>query len=211
MSRIDYSKWDNVDASDSESDHDRDEMDMGSLVSEMKTAREQPNHTLKLGEDEVQVVLVFCNYDSRKSRGAMFVPFVMSSYELETGGEISPVSQKIGFPIQVFLERPDRHAEANPDYDNQALTYMMIDPVSGFAPPRYQSSVGNATLLRVDGKPLLKLHVEALWMFCSRVLDVFGDDPRKAQQMITKERFRTFFQTYMDEQGWANIPSPYDN
>ncbi len=54
-------------------------------------------------------------------------------------GNISPLSQVVGVPILIHRETEEQPLETpnDCDLDNQAVTYMMIDPDSGFAPSRY--------------------------------------------------------------------------
>lgn len=58
---------------------------------------------------------------------------------------------------------------------NQAATYFMIEPASGFAAPQWQESVGEVIALRIDGKPFTSAHFYATWDFFSVVLDAYGD------------------------------------
>lgn len=51
-------------------------------------------------------------------------------------------------------------------YDNQRVTYMMIEPHTGFAPGKWQQGVGSAVLVRADRKPLPRQHVEVRVCAC---------------------------------------------
>lgn len=56
-----------------------------------------------------------------------------------TTGTISPVSQIVGVPLLIHREAQELSLDEPNDEnkDNQAVTYLMIDLESGFAPPRF--------------------------------------------------------------------------
>ena len=57
-----------------------------------------------------------------------------------------PVAAKLGWELAVRLEEPPR------TNDNQPLTWLMIDPETGFAPiVPWQNRPGAGTVVRVDG------------------------------------------------------------
>lgn len=65
--------------------------------------------------------------------------------------------------------------------DNQWATWMMIDPVSGFAPPMWQTNVGQTLVYRPGGKDLGRDDMCSINEFLGDLLDHYGEkdfDPR---------------------------------
>jgi len=84
--------------------------------------------------------------------------------------------------------------------DNQIATYLMIDKVTGLAPPEYQKQVGTITVMRKDGKPLTNQSIETIWMFHDYLLDLFGDEPPVAARMaLNRAAFDRYCRRYQDE------------
>ncbi|KLO09176.1 hypothetical protein SCHPADRAFT_879660 [Schizopora paradoxa] len=112
---------------------------------------------------------------------------ISADHEIFNGkGVLSPVSKLIGHPILIY-----RHLQDEPlnylfhprreHFDNQSVTYLMIDPETTVAPPRWQQGIGRVTVVRQDKKPLSSLNMEKLWAYCYRILDGFdyrGGPPR---------------------------------
>lgn len=56
--------------------------------------------------------------------------------------------------------------------------------------------------MRSDGKPLTKQAIETLWMFCSNLLDRFGDDDGghgSQLKYITPAAWKKFCREYVEE------------
>ena len=65
---------------------------------------------------------------------------------------LSPLLHKCGELLTIQrVERP--HARERASMDNQLATYLMIDTESGFAPPEWQSGIGDVYLYRAGGPP----------------------------------------------------------
>ena len=64
---------------------------------------------------------------------------VASSHPVWTSGAISPVSQIVGVPLLIHRELEEQPWTDPPNghKDNQAVTYLMIDPEIGFAQPGF--------------------------------------------------------------------------
>ncbi|KDQ12018.1 hypothetical protein BOTBODRAFT_34876 [Botryobasidium botryosum FD-172 SS1] len=86
-------------------------------------------------------------------------------------GVVSPVSRLIGVPLVII-----RHAQESSQHDNQAATYLMIDPESGLAPYSWQQSVGPVTVIREDRRPLSVPALQMIWMYFDLILEHFGDE-----------------------------------
>lgn len=74
----------------------------------------------------------------RRLHGFMKSVSIGPDHPIHTKGVVSPVSQKLGFPVVIYRHLPDGGYGA--EYDCQIATYLMIDPVSGFAPFEYAQS-----------------------------------------------------------------------
>ncbi|KAL0071139.1 hypothetical protein AAF712_001698 [Marasmius tenuissimus] len=125
---------------------------------------------------------------------------ISPNHPVWTKGSVSPVSQIVGVPLLIYRELEELELESpnDPNRDNQAATFLMIDPQTGFASPRWQKNVGPVTVARGDHKPLSKIALEMIWMYCDRILDVFGDDGSTPWNMYTKEFFDEFCQDYKE-------------
>lgn len=65
--------------------------------------------------------------------------------------QVSRLTSLLAFPLCVTRVEPRTQLHDRADLDNQWATYMMIEPVSGFAPPDWQSHVGPVVVWRPDG------------------------------------------------------------
>ncbi|KAL0571133.1 hypothetical protein V5O48_010825 [Marasmius crinis-equi] len=118
-----------------------------------------------------------------------------------TASAVSPISQIVGVPLLIHRESSEMGLEESndPDRDNQAVTFLMIEPMSGFAPARWQKNIGPITIVRGDHKPLTRVALEMIWMFCDRILDIFGDDTGTPWEMYTREAFVEFCEDYKED------------
>ncbi|KAI0065252.1 hypothetical protein BV25DRAFT_154403 [Artomyces pyxidatus] len=117
-----------------------------------------------------------------------------------TTGHTSPISQLIGVPLLFHRELREWDVDAgnDPARDNQSVTYMMITPEIGFAPPRWLKNIGPVTVVRADQKPLTLLELEKIWMFCDRILSMFEDNQGPPFNMYYPERYQEFSEEYRD-------------
>lgn len=51
--------------------------------------------------------------------------------------------------------------------------------------------------MRADQQPLTKVDLEKIWMYCDRILDRFGDDPRPPLFLYKPEEFEDFCEDYV--------------
>ncbi|KLO09171.1 hypothetical protein SCHPADRAFT_858154 [Schizopora paradoxa] len=130
---------------------------------------------------------------------------ISSNHEMFRGaGILSPLSRLIGQPILIYRHlRDDAHKYINhperQNYDNQAVTHMMIDPSTGYAAPRWQCGIGRVTIARQDKSPLTTLDLEKIWMYCDSVLDSFSDGHRPSLQSHNPAAFEEFAKKYDEE------------
>jgi hypothetical protein len=110
---------------------------------------------------------------------------------------VAPVPALIEIPL--VLHRVGTRSTNRADLDNQIATYLNIDADTGFAPPAWQSHVGTVVVARKDKKPLLPTHLEGVWMYCDRILDLFGegDIPRR---LYNRQAFQKWWKGYCEEQ-----------
>lgn len=86
------------------------------------------------------------------------------------------------------------------DLDNQWATYLMIDPISGFAPPKWQARVGPVVVFRPDGTDISMKEVACMHGFIDQLLDDFSEVvPNEVTERF--ERFQTCFNKEHDDNG----------
>lgn len=201
---IDYSKWDNINT-----DSDEEEQ-LPPLTTAPPTTRspvlpspQAPAISSEAQGDRVQVVKTPCD----KERGATFSSLeVPGDHPVFTQGAISPVSRLFELPLLVYRldPRPSLTIPRSSDYDNQPMTYLMIDPVSGLAPPEWQQGVGSCIVARQDKKPLTVDHLYMVHEFMGNLLDRFGyGEPVDPGRYMSKAALMKFLKH-------NNSTSPYD-
>lgn len=89
-------------------------------------------------------------------------------------GKVSPISAVVGVPILIWRHDPTNSLNyiSHPNrerLDNQAVTFLMINPYTGWAPAEWQQGIGRVTIARADKKPLSIGDLEMIWMFCDSV------------------------------------------
>ncbi|KAH7124738.1 hypothetical protein EDB81DRAFT_860934 [Dactylonectria macrodidyma] len=91
--------------------------------------------------------------------------------------------------VPVVLYRVGTQSSNQADLDNQIATYLNIDADSGFALPEWQSHVGTIIVARKDRKSLLPQHLEGVWMYCDRILDLFGEGEGAPRMLYSRKAF----------------------
>lgn len=105
-------------------------------------------------------------------------------------------------PLPALIEIPlvlHRVGTRSGNTENQMITYINLDPESDFAPPAWQSGVGTVIAARKDKRPLLPHHVEGVWMYCDRIMDLFGDG-QAPPRMYNRASFERWWKGYVEEQ-----------
>ncbi|KAG8995485.1 hypothetical protein FRB94_009134 [Tulasnella sp. JGI-2019a] len=102
-----------------------------------------------------------------------------------SAANISPLSRLAGVPIIIWRLRTDdpmSHLQSRirATLDNQSVTFLMVDPYTGWAPAEWQQGIGPVIIARVDKKPLTISALELVWMFCDHVSEVANEDGRAA-------------------------------
>ena len=103
--------------------------------------------------------------------------------------EISAVSVLLGFPLHVSRVEPRSKLAERIDFDNQWATWMMIEPVSGFAPPQWQAHVGPVVVWRpdADGGAVSSQDMKLFHDFLSTALDRYSDGDVVPERDLTPE------------------------
>ncbi|KAJ6495263.1 hypothetical protein C8R45DRAFT_165522 [Mycena sanguinolenta] len=124
-----------------------------------------------------------------------------AAHPIHTHGIVCPVSAQVGLPIVMYrhLKEDPLDMDRDAGLDNQKATYLMIDPISGFAPPEWQMCVGSVTVMRKDGKLLTHESIETIWMYHDRILDLFGDNGSAPRRMMTSQGFKEYCAGYKDD------------
>ena len=76
--------------------------------------------------------------DSEVGRNGIFHEIDLeATHPIHTHGIVCPVSAQVGVPIVMYRHLREDPLEMHRDagLDNQKATYLMIDLISGFAPP----------------------------------------------------------------------------
>ncbi|KDQ12019.1 hypothetical protein BOTBODRAFT_176789 [Botryobasidium botryosum FD-172 SS1] len=98
--------------------------------------------------------------------------------EILAAGVVSPISQLIGVPLVIHrhMQEDSLQMPLDASLDNQAATYLMVSPESGYAPLAWQQCIGPVTIVRADRRPLTSLALEMIWDYVEFVLDDSGDE-----------------------------------
>jgi hypothetical protein len=217
MSRIDYSKWDNIDA-------DSEEPPLAPKANPPPAQASQPAaFTLTATQSppgSIQAVMVRCDAEKRK-----LPPWSSTAIPADHpvfSQTVAPISALIEIPL--VLHRVGTRSANRADLDNQIATYLNIDAENGFAPPAWQSHVGTVVVARKDRKQLLPQHLEGVWMYCDRILDYFGEGEGAPRSLYNRQAFEKWWKGYCEEQkqfrfgkggkedpdDWRAVRSPYE-
>ena len=94
----------------------------------------------------------------------------------------TPISQRFGFPLILRRSKPvSQYSTRSANDDNPHATCLMIDPGHEFAPPEWQSGVGDILVVRADRKPLDIAQLAVVTDYVSDILDAFGDGMEGAE------------------------------
>lgn len=150
----------------------------------IKTANLQP-----FADDEVvKIVRIGARGEQAESRGVRtwYWPQRVLS---QLPSESSRVSELLGVPLRISKIEPIKCMQDRADFDNQWATYLMKDPLTGFAPDRWQSFVGPVVVWRPSWEPFSADDSGLLHDFISRLLDRYPDVD--VERDITPEAFQS--------------------
>ena len=104
----------------------------------------------------------------------------------------SPFLRAIGHPMIIKNTEPVCRLVERADYDNQWATLFMIDLVTGFAPPEWQSKVGPMIMYRPDATDLTTADVACMNDFVNVLLDKYSEGTVVPNRDITPARYTRF-------------------
>lgn len=121
----------------------------------------------------------------------------------------------MGIPLVIY--RVGTPSSNRTDLDCQIATFLNVTYDDGLAPAEWQSRVGTCLVARKDKKPLTSMHLEAVWMYIDRLMDLYGEGPKRAQKEIARERFEKWLENYKRNEAmngrpeWKDFGSLYDS
>ena len=74
--------------------------------------------------------MIGCDDDRRG--GVFRTVDLQQTHPIFKNGDVCPVSEVVGLPLVIYRHSPA--GGSGPGADNQIATYLMVDPVSGYAP-----------------------------------------------------------------------------
>jgi hypothetical protein len=101
--------------------------------------------------------------------------------------------------VPLVIHRLGTKSNNRADLDCRIATFLIVTFRDGLASPELQSHVGSCLVARKDKKPLSSEHLEAVWMYIDRLMDMFGDGPKSAQKDINRDDFESWFEGYRKE------------
>ncbi|GKZ26029.1 hypothetical protein AbraIFM66951_003207 [Aspergillus brasiliensis] len=216
MAPIDYSKWDNI---DTDSDYSEPETTTPAPIAPpqapnpkatpIPTPTPTATPTSQPSTEEIQAVIVRCRGDPGLPWSATTIPSTHPIFN----NTVPPVPALLDFPV-VFHRLGTKDNGTRGCLDNQAITYIHIEPHNGFAPPQWQSGIGTVIVARKDKKDLTPEHYEAIWMYCDMILDYFGEGEAPTR-LYNREAFERWFVRYQRKETmngrreWVNVPPLY--
>jgi hypothetical protein len=116
---------------------------------------------------------------------------------------LCPIFANMGHNIGIYRYFDFTKLERSADYDNRFATWMMIDPVSGFAPPDWQMQIGPVLVVRKDGSVTLG-DITILTDWLGGLLDQWGDG-YVTRETVSKKQFTQFAQRFAEHWSKADI------
>ena len=95
-----------------------------------------------------------------------------------------PILSILGLPYALVKVR-------NVPGSNQFATYLMVEPLTGFAPLSWQDDVGEVLLVNTDGRDTTVKHAQALWGYMYTLMNAYGEEDSGAsvRNLLTRESF----------------------
>lgn len=222
---IDYSKWDNIDTdSDEEVAAPQPTKPLKPQAAQQAPTQatqtsapvpDQSSDNAPSGNEQIKAVIVRCNGDTSGPKWSeTTINNAHPIFEQPPGSE-APLPAALGIPL-IFHRLPSSHFDTQiSSLNNQMMTYINIELESGLAPLAWDSQVGTVLVARSDKKPLLEQHIEAVWMYCDRILDLFGYGDGAPRHLYNRPAFEKWWAGYVEEMrdlerdDWVNVPTPY--
>lgn len=125
-------------------------------------------------KDMVETYRIPCTGDKAQRANLLFPKTHSMFTECSPNGNC-PALALCGVPFVVKKIESRTSLRERYHYDNQWATYMMIDPISGFAPPEWQSYVGSVLIYRPGGKHCGGDDVGVVNHFLNDILDKYPE------------------------------------
>ncbi|KLU83177.1 hypothetical protein MAPG_02242 [Magnaporthiopsis poae ATCC 64411] len=217
MPPFDYSKWDNIgDDSDDEGSSAPAALPYVPSHKEITAAAiaaASASIIPEIASGPVQAVIIRCRGE-RIDNQPWYITTIAEDHPVFSV-PVLPVSALIEFPLVLrrigtkFLGTEETQAR-----ENQIATYLNINA----------TTVGNVIVARVDRKPLFLQHLEAVWMYCDRILYRFGDGDGAPTALYNRKAFTEWWNEYcakqkksrkgtggeQDPDDWRAVKSPYE-
>lgn len=122
--------------------------------------------------------------------------------------ERCPIAELLGIPLRICKVDPHKALRGD-DLDNHWATFIMMDPLTGVAPDKWQGCVGPVVLWRPGWEPFSAGDVCLLHSFISDLWEQYSHGPMKEdlQEYITNAALQQFKRGVLEEEqsedaGW---------
>jgi hypothetical protein len=157
--------------------------------------------------DMIETVRIACDGERTKFLQTLLFPKQHPMF-LVPGN--APVPALLGMPLTVQQVSPVTPLGGRADYDNRFATFLMVDPVTGFAPPEWQSYVGPVHVWRPGGGENLTVRdVDVLYDYIyGTLMDLYSERALKpAQHLVPAALRRARLQRFPDERARGTGPA----
>jgi hypothetical protein len=160
--------------------------------------------------DMVETVRIACDGERTKFLQTLLFP---RQHPMFSAPGNAPVPALLGMPLTVKQVPPVNTLGERADYDNRFATFLMVAPVSGFAPPEWQSYVGPVHVWRPGGEHLSIRDVDVLYDYIyGTLMDLYSERALKpAQHLVPAALRRARLERFPDERprstGAAQAPA----
>jgi len=116
----------------------------------------------------------------------------------------SPVMARCGLPLAVKQVNPYKDLSDFGATDNQRATYLMIDPITGFAPYQWQTKVGPVLVYRPDGLDLNFYDMVCVNTYFFEIIDLYAREPGTYDPMkwVNPTYFQRIVRRERDQFNW---------
>lgn len=115
-----------------------------------------------------------------------------------TEGTSCPIPKKLGVPLIVRRD-PGLLGTGPAGQDNQPVTYLMIHPRTGLAPPEWQLNPGPAIVARKDKKPLLLNQLDIIYEYMCDLIDEVEDIGMVPPERMSKAALKEHWDEMVEE------------
>jgi hypothetical protein len=191
----DYSRWDKINDSSDEEVNTLSHL----RIAQPSIVTEDVTTTTHFVPSALKPMIVGTNFLCEKDRkgGSFFQRIEISpSHPVLQYGVKSPVSVLINIPLLTYRYNSKDGIDgiSGSEYDNQRITYLMIDSRSGFADLMWQQDIGTALVVREDRQPFDERHAEVIFQYFKHLLSNYDFTPGcKVYNLMNRNGFARFF------------------